>query len=327
MSNGMKVLEITRGFMKSRIILTAAELDLFTRIEEEPATAETLAREFDLDQRALSRLLDALVTFGLLEKEIDRYVIGASGRFMSADHPETVLPMILHMNELWETWGRLTDTVKEGENLRRTPIPEKPHHLQEAFIGAMHVAGRGLSLEIADAYDLSGFRNFIDIGGGSGTYTIAFLRKNSYLRAALFDLPKVVRMAEARLESEGLLDRVTLYKGNFYNDDLPKGFDLALLSAIIHQNSREQNRMLFKKIHRSLTPGGVLLIRDHIMDDSRTYPPGGTIFALNMLVGTEGGDTYTFAEVNSDLESSGFKQIEQVRSGVKMDCLVEARKD
>ncbi len=186
---------------------------------------------------------------------------------------------------------------------------------RRAFIGAMHVVGRGLSVEIAEAYDLSRFKRLLDIGGASGTYTMAFLRKNPRLTAVIFDLEDVIPMSVERLSAEGFLDRVEPVAGDFYRDELPKGCDLALLSAIIHQNSREENLELYRKVFRALDPGGRLLIRDHIMDESRTSPPGGAAFAVNMLVNTSGGDTYTFREVKESLEQAGFTDVTLVRRG------------
>jgi SAM-dependent methyltransferase len=119
---------------------------------------------------------------------------------------------------------------------------------------------------------------------------------------------------------------VELVAGDFYHDELPKGCDLALLSAIIHQNSPQENLDLYRKIHQALVPGGKLLIRDHVMDPGRTFPPQGTLFAINMLVNTKGGDTYTFEEIEDALETVGFERVEMLRKGERMDCLVEARK-
>jgi hypothetical protein len=109
-------------------------------------------------------------------------------------------------------------------------------------------------------------------------------------------------------------------------DELPKGCDLALLSAIIHQNSPMQNLDLYRKIFQALEPGGMLMIRDHIMKENRTWPPAGAVFAINMLVGTEGGDTYTFEEVKTALETAGFVDIRQFQQGENMDCIITARK-
>ena len=234
--------------------------------------------------------------------------------------------MILHLNHIWKNWSQLTDIVRQGKNEALKKIGDWGGEVQEAFIGAMHAIGQELAAEIAGAYDLSPYKKLLDIGGASGTYTMAFLRKNPAMRAVIFDFAPVLALAKKRLTAEGFLDRVELAAGDFYLDELPGGCDLALLSAIIHQNSPAQNVELYKKIHRALEPGGVVLIRDHIMDESRTQPPAGAMFALNMLVNTSGGDTYTFAEVKETLEAAGFGEVKQVRAGERMDCLVEGRK-
>jgi SAM-dependent methyltransferase len=310
--------------MRSRIILTAAELDLFTVIQDGDSTAQKIAGRLGLDQRGLTRVLDCLVTFDLLGKEQNVYSLTEEGATYSSKHPESSLPMLLHMNRLWDSWTQLTGVVEKGpERVQRLPKPMDKDS-RRAFIGAMHVIGRTLSEEIAVSLDLSGFKKLIDIGGGSGTYTIAFLKHNPRLRAVLFDLEDVVAMARERIKSEGYLDRAQIVAGDFYRDELPGGCDLALLSAIIHQNSAEQNLDLYSKIFRALDPGGMLIIRDHIMDESRTKPPEGALFAINMLVNTRSGDTYTFGEVAQSLGRAGFGNVRILLSGERMDCLVAA---
>lgn len=321
-----EVLNDVREFLKSRVILTAAELDLFTRLDGEKATADDLARELECDRSSLTRLLDCLVTLQLLVKERGGYQTTKRGDFLSSGHPETELPMVLHLSTLWETWSGLTETVKTGANPKRKPIAERGEDSLKAFISAMHVVGRTLSKEIADSYSLTTFKRLLDIGGATGTYTIAFLEKNPEMKAVLFDLPDVIPWAEEKLAAEGFLERVELVAGDFYKDQLPVGCDFALLSAIIHQNSPEENIELYRKIHRALLPDGRLLIRDHVMDATRTDPPQGALFAINMLVNTEGGDTYTFEEIRDNLEDAGFAEVQMLRTGERMDCLVEARK-
>ncbi|MEN6487148.1 MAG: methyltransferase [Syntrophobacteraceae bacterium] len=326
MGKGDIVLEEVRAFMKSRVILTATQLDFFTRLYSGPATALELASAIRLDLRAATRILDCLVTLGLLEKQNGSYSLTESGSRLSSTHPESMRPMVMHMNDLWNSWSRLTDVVQHGPESQAKPGLEMDEENRKAFIGAMHVVARTLSEDIASGYDLSGFQKLLDIGGGSGTYTIAFLKKNPAMRAVLFDLPNVIPLAEARMASEGLSGRVDFVRGDFYRDALPSGCDLALLSAIIHQNSPAENVTLYSKIHDALAPGGVLLIRDHIMDEERTHPPEGALFALNMLVNTRGGDTYTFDEVRDNLLAAGFVKPAVVRTGEHMDCLVEAVK-
>ncbi len=321
------IINEVRSFMKSRVILSAAELDFFSKLNGNLISAEDLADMLGLDKKGTARLLDCLVTFDLLEKKKNRYHTTEKGSYLSSKHPESVLPMINHMNAIWENWSRLTDVVRKGIKPDMRPVVDsdakKDRH---AFIGAMHVAARRISKKIADVYDLSTFKNLLDIGGGSGAYTIAFLTKYPNLNAVIFDLEGVIPITKEKIAESGLQHRVRFLAGDFYEDDLPGGCDLALLSAIIHQNSPQQNLALYQKIYNALIPGGRLIIRDHIMDESRTNPPAGALFALNMLVNTPAGDTYTLKEVKDTLQAAGFAEIKLALSGREMDSLVEAVK-
>lgn len=313
-----------RLFQRSRVILTAADLDLFTELDERPADAVALAARLGLDARGTARLLDCLVGFGLLDKSSGAYRPTEAGAPLSSRHPRSILPMVLHQSHLWDNWSRLGDAVRHGGNPNRDPAARRSGDHLRAFIGAMEVVGRETSERIAQAYEAGRFRRLLDIGGGPGVYTGAFLRRYPALRATLFDLPEVIPLARERLAVAGLLDRVDLVGGDFYADELPGGCDLALLSAIIHQNSPARNVDLYRKVRRALEPGGVLLIRDHIMDEDRTRPAPGALFALNMLVCTDGGDTYTFAEVEAALLEAGFRAGRLIRGSEMMDALVEA---
>jgi ubiquinone/menaquinone biosynthesis C-methylase UbiE len=173
--------------------------------------------------------------------------------------------------------------------------------------------------------DLSGHRNLIDVGGGSGVYTIAALQAAPEMRATIFDRPLVTEIARQKLAEAGMTDRVRLVNGDFYVDPLPDGHDLALLSAIIHQNDSEQNVELYRKISRALVPGGTLVVRDFVMSEDHTEPPDGAFFAINMLVNTPGGSTYSFEDIREDLEAAAFVDAELVHRG-EMDSLVSARK-
>lgn len=196
-----------------------------------------------------------------------------------------------------------------------------------AFIGAMDVAARELARDISQQYNTNQFHRMLDVGGGSGAYTIAFLDRNPVLRGVFFDLPSVIPIAQKNIRQAKLEERVSFVPGDFYADELPKGCDLVLLSAIIHQNGPSQNLLLFQKIHRALESNGVLLIRDFVMDSSRTQPVAGTLFALNMLAGTNAGDTYTFDEIKGGLVEAGFREVKLILAdGPRMEQLVQAQK-
>jgi ubiquinone/menaquinone biosynthesis C-methylase UbiE len=316
-----------RGFMKSRVILTAAELDVFTQLDGNFLTTAEMIGDRNLDERATTRILDCLVAFKLLEKQDTKYQTSPTGSTLSSRHPESVLPMVRHMGFIWRNWSRLTEVAECGTNPDLKPVVDaETDDERRSFIGAMHVAARQLSMKIADAFDSRAYKTLLDVGGGSGAYSIAFLKKNQQLRAVVFDLKNVIQITKEKIREAGIEDRVTFVEGDFYKDPLPAGCDLALLSAIIHQNSPEQNLALYQKIYGALHPGGALLIRDHIMDTTRTRPQAGALFALNMLVNTPAGDTYTFDEVKKTLESAGFEDVEWIISGEKMDSLVRAVK-
>src|SRR5262249_4001209 len=276
-----------------------------------------LAREMELDARATTRVLDCLVARGFLEKKDSVYKCAEKGSVYSARHPETIHPMILHTNHLWDMWSELTDVVKNGGDSGRQEIQLDDENWN-SFIGAMHVSGRKLAQKIASEYNASRCKRLLDIGGASGTYTIAFLRANPSMTAVLFDLENVIPMAKERIVEEKIADRVQLVAGDFYRDELPKGCDLALLFAVIHQNSPEKNLELNVKIYRARERGGTVLTGDHIMDESRRRPAAGAVFAINMLVNRHGGDTYTFAEIKEGLEKAGFINVKQVRYGESM---------
>jgi SAM-dependent methyltransferase len=313
------------AFWKSRAILTACNLDVFTRIDQSPGTAKQIATAQGADPFAMERLLNSLAAMGLLYKKEDTFHLSPQGALLSSLQPDSVLAMALHFNDVWEKWGALTNVVKEGRHEKQQTSTRDKKTL-ESFIGAMDAIARDLSVEIARSFDASHFRRLLDIGGGSGTYTVAFLNENPSLTAVLFDLEPVITIAENRLRADAMVDRVQLVPGDFYRDELPAGCDFALLSAIIHQNSPLQNLDLFRKIFRALDPGGTLLIRDHIMDETRTEPQMGTLFALNMLVVTPGGDTYSFTELKESLNQAGFVNVRLIRQGDRMDGLIEAQK-
>jgi ubiquinone/menaquinone biosynthesis C-methylase UbiE len=322
------LLRLSGAFERARILLTAAELDLFTKLDKNPRTAEELAREEGWDARGLKILLDALTAIDLLSKSEDgRYHVEDSAVTLLADgYEDSILSMLRHRVHIWESWSGLTEMVRTGGIQDAKYGGERSDEEVQSFIGAMHVVGSRLAETIADSIDLDGFDRMLDVGGGPGTYIMAFLRRAPHMTATLFDLPRVAALARKRLSDNGLIDRVQIVEGDFTTDELPKGHDLTILSAIIHQNSRQVNQELYKKVYRSLDPGGTILIRDYLLDSSRTAPVDGTLFAVNMLVATRAGNCYTVQEVKEDLAAAGFRDARMIRDGERMDQVMSAVK-
>jgi len=322
-----RTLDLGRSYQGAAVLAAAADLDLFSALASAPLPAAKLACALECDQRGLTILLDALAALRLLEKSGDHYALPADVKpLLTPDGPQTVLAMAQHQANCLRRWAQLAHVVKTGQPARRTPSVRGETGDEAAFIGAMHNISAPNADQVIRAVQPLQFRHLLDIGGASGTWTMSFLRACPSARATLFDLPHVIPMAQRRLAAAGLDQRVQLIAGDFATDDLPLGADLAWVSAIVHQNSRAQNRALFAKVFAALALGGRIAIRDILMEPVRTQPIAGALFAVNMLVATEGGSTFTFTELREDLESVGFAAVTLARADEAMNAIVIANK-
>lgn len=317
---GDRLLGLARAFQETRVLLSGAELDVFTLLGEAPSTAADVAAKTGANLRAMTIVLDALAAMGLLKKRENAYQTEpAVAALLSRTDPHSILPMILHSANLWTRWGGLTRMVG-GPDAEKRALET----WQRSFIGAMHVIASGQAGRIVELVDPGAARRLLDVGGASGSYTQAFLAASPQMRATLFDRAPVIEMAREILGRAGVLDRVTLVAGDFYTDPLPPGHDLVFVSAIIHQNSPGENIALFRKAFSALDPGGRIVVRDHVIGPDRTQPKSGALFAVNMLVAGNEGNSYTFDEIASALSEAGFGRIRLIHPDRQMDGLVEA---
>lgn len=321
------ILELARSYQATSVLAAAADLELFGPLADSPRTADELARQLDADLRGMVLLLDALVALGLVDKTGRRYALPPGvAESLGRTGPGSVLAMVRHQANCMRRWAGLAETVKTGRPLPCAPSIRGAAADREAFLLAMNdIASTTADSLIAHLRPLE-FHCLLDVGGASGTWTIAFLRACPTGRAILFDLPDAIPLARRRFEESGLADRVTLVAGDFYDDPLPGGADLAWVSAIAHQNSRAENRILFGKIAAALVDGGRIAIRDMVMEPSRTEPVSGTLFAINMLVATPSGGTFTLGEYRDDLAAAGFADVTLAHGEPTMNSIVTARK-
>lgn len=320
--------ELTNGYQPACVLMAAAELDVFSVAARGPCTAAELAAGVQGDLRATTILADALAALGLLVKRDDRYSPApGTVETLTAAGGRCVLPMLRHRANCMRSWAQLAAVVRSGRPAETAPSVLGPEGDLHSFVEAMEVTNREAAARLVGALELPAFAHLLDVGGGPAIWTIAFLRKYPKLQATLYDLPEVVPIARRHLEAAGLAERVRLVGGDFTRDAaLPPGADLAWVSAIVHQNSRAENRALFGKAHRALAGGGHILIRDHVMDAARTAPVAGALFAVNMLVRTSGGGTYSLDELDEDLRAAGFRDVRLTRAGREMDSVVRAVK-
>lgn len=322
------VLDFSRSFQPVCVLTAAVVLDVFSPLHSKPMTAGALANELGADPRATAVLLDALVALQFLSKQDEKYSVPEDvARLLAEQSADNVLPMVRHLANCLRRWVELPKVTQTGKCADTGSSIRGADADREDFIGAMNLISKSVAAGVIDKIQPLGFRHILDVGGGPGTWSIAFLRAVPEARATLFDLPAVIPIAKQQFAEAGLTDRVTLIGGDFYTDTLPEGVDLVWLGAICHQNSRQQNRDLFSKVHAALADDGFIVIRDMVMDPSHTSPVGGALFAINMLVATEGGGTYTFGEYREDLCAAGFTEVELVHRDELMSSLIRARKD
>jgi len=325
--NPNELREMAVAFQKSRIILTAYELDIFTFLGEKSYNSDSISNALKLNKNAAERLLNALVAFKLMEKENNNYSnTKDSIMYLSKESPN-YMSGLMHSNHLWNTWSNLTDVVKTGITANRTEINERGEEWLEAFIKAMHYRGKKQAPSQIAKIDLQNVDSVLDVGGGSGCFCMEFLNRKPSLKTAIFDLPNVIPISKEIIDRDGYSGRIAHHIGDYTTDELPQGYDLIFLSAIIHSNSSETNQNLVKKCYNSLNTNGKIVIQDWIMNNDKTEPMQGAIFSINMLVGVEGGDCYSENEVSAWMENAGFRDISKVSLESGLAQLIGVKKN
>lgn len=323
-----EVISVVRGFQPACVLLTAADLNVFSILKTKAMSAKAVADKLEADTRAITILLDALAAMALLTKRNKEYSLSSEvAPLLTEDSSRSILPAIRHQANCLRKWVQLPQIIRSGQPAERILNIHSETEDIAAFIGAMDNFSTPAATDVIRKLGTLNFCHLLDVGGACGTWTIEFLRAVPEAKATLFDLPEVIPMAKEHIAKAGFTDQVEFVEGDFYTDDLPAGADFIWLSAIAHQNSRQQNQELFSKLYTVLENGGKLVLRDVVMDESRTKPEGGALFAINMLVATEGGGTYTFDEFRMDLLSAGFANITLVQQDEFMNSLISAVKE
>ena len=311
-----------RGFQESRILLTALELDVFSAVGA-GATAAEVAKRCRTDRRATELLLNALVALEVLRLKGDRYESApAAARYLTAGGPDDAREALKHNLSLWTTWSSLTAAVREGHVALRAEMRERGDDWTVPFIAAMHRGAAARAPAVVEAVGAGSVKRMLDVGGGSGAYAIAFAQANPELRAVVLDLPTVLPITQGHIDAADLAARVTTRPGDLTRDQLGDGFDLVFLSSICHMLGPSGNLDLLKRSARALAPGGRVVIQDFILEPERTRPKQAVLFAINMLVGTEAGGTYTALEYTTWLQDAGLSGVHRLKMPGPADLMV-----
>jgi len=302
--------DMIRGFMPSRAALTALGLDVFTAVGG-GASAENVAHKIHADSRATEMLLNVLASLKLLEKRDGTFFrTSASARFLSNDSRDNARPALTHTAHLWHRWSTLTECVQAGRSVERCG---REDNWVTSFIAAMDRNAKERAGAVVKAIGITGITRMLDLGGGSGAYSIAFARAMPSLKSEILDQSDVVALAQEYIRKAGLADRITTRVGDMLRDPLGQNYDLILVSAICHMFSPDENRELFHRVYEALAPRGQVVVQDFILEPSKTAPRAAALFSLNMLVGTRAGSSYSEPEYSSWLQSAGFSEVRRAR--------------
>jgi predicted O-methyltransferase YrrM len=316
--------ELAMNFQPSRVLLTAVELRVFSLIGGGGLSSAEVAGRAASHPRATDRLLNALCAMQLLVKRDGRFWNTADSRRYLDDGSPDYAAGLGHTASMWHSWSGLTDAVRDGKPALRAVINERGDAWLRPFIAAMHHRAAQQAPRVAALVGLDGVRRVLDVGGGSGAFAMAFAAEEPGLVAVVFDLPNVVPLTRDYVAEAGLASRVTTAVGDYLVDPLPHGFDLVFLSAVVHSNSPEQNAALLASCAAALNPGGRVAVVDWVMDDDRVTPPGGAMFALNMLVATDHGDTFTEGEIRGWMAHAGLTPGPRIETGFGTTIVVGA---
>lgn len=307
--------DLMHGYWKSAILFAAVDAGLFEALAEGPQTAGEVAERAGTDPRATAMVLDALAVLKLVEKSDDVYSNAPTAeRYLVSDSPTFQGNIIRHNMHMWLSWGDLPYVLRTGSPRRDGPRVEIPPDEKriETFICGMYDTGSPLAEVLMSQVDLSGVRRMLDVGGGPGHYSFAAARRSPELKATVFDLPATLKITRRFITDKGMEDQVDTVAGDFTKDDLPVGYDLVLLSQVLHSYPPSQCKALMAKASRSLNPGGLLIVNEFALDETRTQPPSAVLFSVNMLVNTDGGSAYTRSEIIRWMQDAGVANIEEM---------------
>ena len=312
--------EMIRSFMPSRCILTALELDLFTAVGD-GAKAEQVGSKIKANARATGMLLNALVALGLLVKSGDDYRnTPETARYFVQGSKDNQRNGLLLTAAMWHCWSTLNDAVRCGT---RIPIDRsKTPEWTRDFIAAMDLNARDSAALVVKALGTTGVRRILDLGGGSGAYSIAFAQASADVKCEILDLPEVVPLTAEYLGSAGVSAQVDIRAGNMFHDAFGSGYDIVMLNSICHMFSEGQNREIFRRARQALSPNGRLVVQDFILNPDKAGPQHAALFSLNMLVDREAGSCYDEQEYTDWMKAAGFDEVRRINLPGPCDLIV-----
>ncbi len=319
------ILQTAFAFWSSKVLLTAVEFGVFTKLGKRRITGTALGAELGLHPRSISDFFDALVAMKFLDREGDGpsaeyFNTPAGSLYLDRDSPHYVGGILVMLNaRLFKFWhdlpealhtGKPQNEVKHGQKGMFEELYEDLPRLEQ-FMGAMTGLSRMNFEAFAGKFDFSKFKTLCDVGGATGLLCIEAAKKHPHLQCVSFDLPPVEPIARKHIASAGLSDRISTATGDFFKDPLPKA-DLITMGMILHDWNLEKKMHLIRAAYDALPPNGALVAIEALIDDARRENVFGLLMSLNMLI--EFGDAfdYSAADFRKWCGEAGFRRFDVI---------------
>ena len=299
------LMAVGHGYQRAMTLFAALKLGVFRGLEAGGCGASALARRIGADPGKLSVLLDALAALGLIVKKGGMYRNAQVARELLLPGSRSMESILLHHLDGWGEWGRLSATVRAG----RSPRGGASGDWQENFIRGMEENSRERAAAVAGRIPLRPGDRLLDLGGGPGTYAVAWADACPGAEITVFDTPATLRVARKILREKGADGRVRLAAGDFLEDPLGGPYDFVWISQILHAYSGSACVKLLRRARSALVPGGRVAVQEFLLAEGKTSPPGPVFFSVHMVAVTEGGRAYTAREIAGMMKAAGFRKI------------------
>jgi len=311
-----KVMQIITGGWATSILGAAAQHGIFTALEENPATTETVAKKTGISLRGAQALLDGLTGLGFLSLSEGQYQnTPDASMFLVKGKPSYLGGMAEVFLQDFATWQHLPEAAKTGlpSTQNTTDVADNPFwHVLVPAIAALSFPVAQMAAERLGVAKASA-ASWLDVGGGSGVWSAVWLGVNKQAIGTQLDWPNVNKIARGFVGNFGVADRFQTIDGDFHTTDFgAEKYDFAIYAHIAHQESPAENIANFRKFRKAIKPGGTLVVNDFILKDDRTGHPFAMLFASQMLVATKNGFTYRQSDYRNWLTEAGFKSVEIV---------------
>ena len=321
---GNPILDLVFAPWAMNTLFAACRLRIFTLLAETEMTADQLAEHTGAVPRLLAALLDASAAMGLLRYENDRYANSHLADAYLVEGRPLYMGDFIELNSAEASqWEGLYDLVLTGQ----TPIRDRPRQelSPHQFTLAMHnLAMLGEAPALADAVDLSGCKTMVDVGAGSGAYSVALCRRNPHLHSTLLDTVEVLGTARQIVEKSGLGERIETREADITHDSYGHNLDLVLLSDVLYAD-RAMCTTIIRSAYEALAEGGTLLIRGYFPDPRRSLSLFGSLFALGRQLDDPDRDIISVPLLGEWVDQTGFKNARTFALTSRSTCLT-ARK-